>query len=114
MDIQTIQLLALIFQGLAAAGTFSLLFIKPIRNLWLNDKKKRSKEQEECDAERESVKCLLRNDIVCIYFGNRERRSLHQYEYENLAMLYAAYKRMGGNSFVDRIWEEIQEWAILP
>lgn len=114
MDIQTIQLGASIAQGLAAAGTFCLLFIKPLRNLWLIDRKKKSEDQEESDAERESVKCLLRNDIVCIYFANRERRSLHQYEYENLAMLYAAYKRMGGNSFVDRIWEEIQEWDILP
>ncbi len=114
MEFQTIQLAAVIAQGLAAAGTFCLLFIKPLRNLWLDDQKRRSKEHEEDAAERESVKCLLRNDIVCIYFSNRERRALHQYEYENLAMLYAAYKRMGGNSFVDRIWEEIQEWNILP
>ena len=69
----------------------------------------------EADAtEKESVKCLLRSEIVRIYYANRSRRALHSFEYENVAMLYHAYKEMGGNSFVDRIWEEISEWEILP
>ena len=103
-----------LFQGMTAIITFSLFFIKPLRH-WFLGIKERKAEQAECDAtEKESVKCLLRSEIVRIYYANREKRELHSFEYDNVAMLYQAYKEMGGNSFVDRIWEEIQNWNIVP
>ena len=101
-------------QGVLAVVTLSMFIIRPFREVVLGTRKARKQEEDEAAKERESVKCLLRNDIVCIYFAKRVNCSLHQYEFENLSMLYAAYKRMGGNSFVDRIWEEIQEWEIIP
>lgn len=106
--------IAAIFQGLVAAVTIIIFFVKPIRYWFLGVKERRA-EQAECDAtEKESVKCLLRSEIVRIYYANRERKSLHSFEYENVTMLYHAYKEMGGNSFVDRIWEEIATWDIIP
>lgn len=105
---------ASITQGTLALVTLSMFIIRPFREFVLGTRKVRKKEEQEAANERESVKCLLRNDIVCIYFAKRANCQLHQYEFENLSLLYAAYKRMGGNSFVDRIWEEIQEWEILP
>lgn len=35
-----------------------------------------------------------------------------EYEYENLERLYKQYKKLGGNSFVDKVWNEVQEWKI--
>ena len=106
--------IAALFQGLAAAATLIIFFVKPIRHWFLGVKERRAERAEDDATEKESVKCLLRSEIVRIYYANRERRTLHSFEYENVAMLHHAYKEMGGNSFVDRIWEEISEWAIVP
>jgi hypothetical protein len=58
-------------------------------------------------------KCLLRTDMLQIYYHNREKRVIRQYEYENFVMLYEAYKALKGNSFIDKIYEEVHEWDIV-
>ncbi len=110
----TIETFVSIAQGAAGLVTVALFFIKPFRHWFLGIKEQKKKVESQEAAEHESVKCLLRSEIVRIYYANRARRALHSFEYENVAMLYAAYKEMGGNSFVDRIWEEMQEWEIIP
>ena len=57
-------------------------------------------------------KCQLRSDMLRIYYQNREDETIRQYEYENFVFLYEAYKALKGNSFVDHIHEEMQEWEI--
>lgn len=59
------------------------------------------------------TKCQLRSEMLRIYYKNREKQEIHQYEYENFALLYEAYKCLKGNSFIDKIWSEIQEWKII-
>ena len=58
-------------------------------------------------------RCQLRNDMLQIYYHNRERRIIRQYEYENFVYLYEAYKALKGNSFIDKIYKEVQEWEIV-
>lgn len=111
---ETLLSIAALFQGLAAAVTFALFFIKPVRHWFLGVKERKTEQVEDDAIEKETLKCLLRSEIVRIYYANRERRALHSFEYENVAMLYHAYKEMGGNSFVDRIWDEISNWGIIP
>jgi hypothetical protein len=59
------------------------------------------------------VKCQLRSEMLRIYYHNREKRTIRQYEYENFVKLYEAYKALKGNSFIDRIFKEVQEWDII-
>lgn len=59
-------------------------------------------------------KCLMRSEMLQIYYRNRERKTIRQFEYENFVMLYEAYKALKGNSFIDRIYEEIKDWEIIP
>lgn len=59
------------------------------------------------------MKCQLRTDMLMIYYHNREAKTIHQYEYENFVMLYEAYKALKGNSFIDKIYKELQEWEIV-
>ena len=59
-------------------------------------------------------KCQLRSKMLSIYYGNREARTIHQYEYENFVLLYEAYKALKGNSFIDKIYDEVKEWEIIP
>lgn len=62
---------------------------------------------------REGQKCLLRSDMLRTYYRNRESDTIRQYEYENFLLAYRAYKALGGNSFIDRIYQEIRSWEIL-
>ena len=59
------------------------------------------------------MRCQLRSDMLQIYYHNRESKVIHQYEYENFVMLYEAYKALKGNSFIDKIYEEVHDWEIV-
>lgn len=58
-------------------------------------------------------KCQLRSDMLRIYYHNKDKKSLRQYEYENFVMLYEGYKALKGNSFIDKIYSEIKTWDVL-
>lgn len=58
------------------------------------------------------TKCQLRSEMLRIYYHNHEKGTIRQYEYENFVMLYEAYKALRGNSFIDKIYREVQSWEI--
>lgn len=58
-------------------------------------------------------RCLLRSDMLRIYYHNRKERTIRQYEFENFVFLYKAYKALGGNSFIDKIYEEVCELEVI-
>lgn len=58
-------------------------------------------------------KCQLRSDMLRIYYKNREEETIRQYEFENFVMLYDAYKALKGNSFIDKIYREIETWEVI-
>ena len=58
-------------------------------------------------------KCQLRSDMLEIYYHNKDDRKIRQYEYENFVYLYEAYKALKGNSFIDKIYKEVQKWEII-
>ena len=59
------------------------------------------------------TKCQLRSEMLHIYYRNIDGGKIRQYEYENFVMLYEAYKALGGNSFIDRIYEAVKELEIV-
>ena len=59
------------------------------------------------------TKCQLRSEMLRIYYHNREKEEIRQYEYENFVMLYEAYKALKGNSFIDKIYTEGHSWEII-
>lgn len=59
------------------------------------------------------MKCQLRSDMLSIYYRHRESGKIRQYEYENFVFLYEAYKALGGNSFIDKIYKEVQTWEVI-
>lgn len=59
------------------------------------------------------TKCQLRSEMLRVYYRNRESEKIRQYEYENFVMLYEAYKALHGNSFIDKIYEEVRSWDIV-
>lgn len=58
-------------------------------------------------------RCQLRSEMLQIYYHNRDRKKIRQYEKENFVMLYEAYKALKGNSFIDDIYKEVRKWEVI-
>lgn len=82
--------------------TAFITFVKPFREKILGTKNIK-----------DGQKCLLRAEMLRVYFANKESKKVRQYAYENFILCYKAYKRMGGNSFIDHIKEEVEEWEVI-
>ena len=78
------------------------MLIKPIRNKLLG-----------LDKLTDALKCQLRHDMLHTYYKHRESQTIRQYELEDFLFLYRGYKALGGNSFIDRIKSEIDEWEVV-
>lgn len=59
------------------------------------------------------TKCQLRSEMLRIYYHNHQLSEIRQYEYENFVALYEAYKALGGNSFIDKIYAEVKTWEVV-
>ena len=82
--------------------TCAALLIKPVREWVLGT-----------GLIQEGLRCLLRAEIVRLYYRHKDEKKLREYEYTNLEFCYGAYKALKGNSFVDHIYTEMQEWEII-
>lgn len=89
-------------KDLCSIITCTALLIKPVRE-WLMG----------TGSLREGQKCLLRSEIVRMYYRHHDDQKLREYEFKNMKQCYNAYKALGGNSFIDRIEEEMREWDII-
>jgi hypothetical protein len=58
-------------------------------------------------------RCLLRSEMLRIYYKNRGVGKIRQYEFENFVMLYEAYKKLKGNSFIDKVYDELKTWEVV-
>lgn len=61
---------------------------------------------------RDGQLCLLRNELLKIYYKYKEQEELPQYEAQNFIMMYEAYKARGGNSFIDEVHDHVIKWEL--
>lgn len=59
------------------------------------------------------IKCLMRSEMLRIYYHNEANETIRQYEFENFCLLYKAYKALRGNSFIDEIFAKVKTWEIV-
>lgn len=63
---------------------------------------------------REGQKCMLRSEMLRIYYNAKDHDDrIRQHENENFELMYKAYKAMKGNSFIDKIHNEIQKMEVV-
>lgn len=98
-ELQTAAQICSCLTGIAAA---LMLLIKPLREALSGTRHLK-----------DGQKCLLRANMLHTYYKNREQAVIRQYEYENFLYEYKAYKALRGNSFIDRIYEEVKTWDII-
>lgn len=64
------------------------------------------------NTQQEALKCLLRSAITSKYYVYSELKSIPLYEKENLNYMNEQYVKMGGNSYISKIMEEINHLPI--
>lgn len=63
---------------------------------------------------REGQKCMLRSGMLSIYYSGQDHDGrIRQHDYENFVLMYQAYKAMKGNSFIDKIYKEVQKMEVV-
>lgn len=102
-----IQIINACFSIAAGSFTFLAFVSKKFRTFMFQRK---TSEEDRLETER----CILRTLIMDTYYRYRTVSEIPQIVFENTGKLYAQYKKLKGNSFIDRIWHEMQEWMILP
>ena len=59
-------------------------------------------------------RCVLRAEMLIIYYRGKDAgNKIRQYDFENFVLMYAVYKALGGNSFVDKINNEVQGMEVV-
>lgn len=100
---EQLQQIGLIASELMAIITLATFLVRPLREKIFAD-----------NAAREGMQCLLRSEIVRTYYRHLDDKQMREYEFENVSTCYKAYTKNGGNSFVKRIYEEMETWTIIP
>lgn len=113
MSAEGLNVIYIILGIISISLNMLIILVKPFRN-WLLGLKKDRQEKEEAERRQiETDKCLLRDRILDIYYKHNITKEINFYEYEDAAYMYEQYKKLGGNSFVDKIWKEMQTWDVI-
>lgn len=99
---ETLKVIADICTRVMAVVALLVALIKPLRERVLG-----------VTASRTGVRCLLRSDMLHTYYKHKDEDKIRQYELENFMHLYNAYKALGGNSFIDKIKQEVDGWEVV-
>lgn len=59
------------------------------------------------------ILCILRNNMLHTYYKCNETNTIRQYEKENFLQTYAAYRALGGNSFIEELHDEVKTWEVV-
>lgn len=73
------------------------------------------KDEERQKRQEEVLRCLLRSELLTMYFKHIERddEKLTQWESENMHKMADAYAGLNGNSFVDQLVAKMGEWKVV-
>ena len=59
-------------------------------------------------------RCMLRAEMLAIYYEGKDNEDkIRQYKFENFVLMYAAYKALGGNSFIDKVKTDVEKMEVI-
>ncbi len=61
---------------------------------------------------KESQLSLLRDSITDLYFKYLPKKEVPTYERKDMVNLFESYRKLGGNSYVQTIYEEFMDWPV--
>ena len=68
---------------------------------------------DDLEALKISARDVLREKIMAIYHKNKRERALTQYEKEALDQYYKDYKKLNGNSYIDKYYNRMKLWTVI-
>ena len=68
---------------------------------------------DDLEALKISAKDVLREKIMAIYHKNKRERTLLEHEKEALIQYYKDYKRLKGNSYIDKYYARMERWQVI-
>lgn len=99
---QTFQTVVTLVSGVSSILALLLLLVKPVRERILGTKQVR-----------EGLRCMLRSDMLRVYYKHKDEDRIRQHEKEAFILEYSAYKALGGNSFIDDVCDEVRKWEVV-
>lgn len=111
--LDNLEVTNLVINIITGAFAVLMIFVKPFRNFILGKRKEEEKKKEREYDQTETYICLLRDRILQAYYIHKDSRQIHQYEFESISKCFRQYEKLGGNAFVKKIWEEMQDWEIV-
>lgn len=122
---QIIHFLEVIAGMIASTGIISKFIINKIKGNVQDDVKellkpiykeieKINKNYDKSRASYKSgMKCLLRNDILNIYLKCKNEKKITIQEKQSVNKCFELYREMGGNSFVEDIVKEMNDYEVI-
>lgn len=89
-------------KDICSIATCAALLIRPVRERLMGT-----------EAIREGQRCLLRSELVRLYYRHQDEKQLREFEYKLMDQCFKAYKALKGNSFIDHICGEMYKWEIV-
>lgn len=79
------------------------------------EKARIERDEERQKRQEEVLRCLLRTELLNMYFKHIERGEKHltQWEAENIHKMYASYADLDGNSFVKDLYDRMNSWEVV-
>ena len=103
MNTEAISMILQICSLITSLAAAIAILVKPIRKKLFGMR----------DIE-EGQKCMLRAEMLRIYYESQDAGGkVRQYSLENFVLMYAAYKALGGNSFIDGINEKMKTMEVI-
>ena len=71
--------------------------------------------QERNKTQDEALRCLLRTQLLNMYFKHAKQNNpvLTQWESENMHKIFEAYSQLDGNSFAEDVFNKMNGWNIV-
>lgn len=63
-------------------------------------------------AIKEALKYLIQSNLTNTYYAYEQLGKIPDYVYKNWLNLFKIYKALGGNDYMDAIYEKIQNWEL--
>lgn len=98
---------------MAAEIVAILGFLASAFKFFKDQKKAKAEAREEQEKSKEGQRCLLRAEMLKIYYHNKDQKKIRQFELQNFILMYKAYKALGGNSFIDEVSDFVTSWEII-
>jgi hypothetical protein len=72
-----------------------------------------SRNAEDLEALKISARDVLREKIMAIYHKNKYERAMTEHEREALDQYYKDYKKLNGNSYIDKYYNRMKAWKTI-